>query len=70
MLSQKRGIEDITECIHLKPNADNYSLRGFTYSLLGQHQLAIEDYNEVIRLKPDSADGYASRGIDYGYLKR
>lgn len=70
MLSQKRGIEDITECIRLKPDADNYSLRGYTYSMLGQHQLAIEDYNEVIRLKPDYASAHYNRGVVYGKLSQ
>jgi tetratricopeptide (TPR) repeat protein len=32
---------------------------------LSQHQRAIEDYNKTIRLKPDYANAYVSRGIAY-----
>ena len=31
----------------------------------GQYQMAIEDYNKAIRLKPDDADAYNNRGTIY-----
>ena len=35
------------------------------YTILGQYQRAIEDYNEAIRIKPDYADAYYNRGVAY-----
>ena len=36
------------------------------YEDLGQYQRAIQDYDGVIRLKPDLADAYYARGNAYG----
>jgi tetratricopeptide (TPR) repeat protein len=38
--------------------------RGIVYEELGQHQRAIEEYNDAIRLKPDYAEAYFLRGFD------
>ena len=38
------------------------------YVRLGQYQLAIDDYNEAIRLKPDYANAYNNRGSAYSRL--
>ena len=47
---------------------DNYlahNSRGIAYGERGQYQLAIEDFNEAIRLKPDYAKAYHNRGFAY-----
>lgn len=50
----KKKTEYLNEAIRLKPDvAEVYILRGAAYGKLGQHQRAIEDYNQGIRLKPD-----------------
>jgi tetratricopeptide (TPR) repeat protein len=45
-----------------------YYNRGVAYGVLGQHQRAIEDYNQAIRLKWDDAKPYINRGMMYGNL--
>ena len=45
-----------------------FSLKLMIFSQLGQHQRAIKDYDEAIRLQPDLATAYNNRGIAYGNL--
>lgn len=45
-----------------------YSLRGFTYNILGNLQEAIKDYDEAIRLKPQVPISYVERGTAYSRL--
>ena len=42
-----------------------YANRGLSYANLGQHQRAIEDYDEAIRLDPGLAPAYGNRGVAY-----
>jgi lipoprotein NlpI len=42
-----------------------YKARGNAYLFKGQYDLAIQDYSQVIRLKPDLADAYSNRGVAY-----
>ena len=51
-----------------KNNHFAHNNRGVAYDELGQNQLAIEDYNEAIRLKPDLAGTYNNRGVVYNKL--
>jgi len=51
-----------------KDNFLAYSRLGNAYDKLGQHQRAIENFNEVIRLKPDYFIAYNGRGISYEIL--
>ena len=39
-----------------------YYNRGFAYEEKGEHDQAIADYTEAIRLKPDYAEAYYNRG--------
>ena len=53
-----RAVEDFSQAIHLDPgHCPAYYARGFSYSKLGEHQKAIEDYLEVLK-------------IDYGLSSR
>jgi tetratricopeptide (TPR) repeat protein len=42
-----------------------YNNRGTAYSSKGDHDRAIQDYNEAIRLRPDFALAYEERGDSY-----
>ena len=42
-----------------------YYNRGLMYYNKGDHDRAIADYNEVIRIKPDFAEAYNNRGVAY-----
>ena len=41
------------------------NIRGNSYDALGQHDLAIADYMEAIRLLPDFSAAYANIGLQY-----
>jgi len=38
-------------------------MRGYAYYNLGQHQRAIQDFNEAIRIDPQHAYAYYMRGL-------
>jgi tetratricopeptide (TPR) repeat protein len=48
-----------------KDNTLAYHHLGFVYDELGQYQLAINNYNEAIRIKPNYAKYYNNRGAAY-----
>ena len=45
-----------------------YTNRGNAYSKLGQHQRALQDYNDAVRLDPQSAFSHANRALSYTVL--
>jgi len=46
-----------------------YNKRGIAYDKIKQHQKAIDDYSEAIRLKPDYVDALYNRALTYGKLE-
>ena len=42
-----------------------YLLSGGVHNSRGEHDWAIEDYNTVIKLNPDSVEAYIHRGLAY-----
>ncbi len=55
----------------MNPNyAESYYGRGNVYADSGQHQKAIEDLNNAVRLKHDYTDAYNNRGTVYHELGR
>lgn len=52
---------------HLKSSEDYkaYINRGIAYSMMNQIELALNDYNKSIQLKPKSENSYYNRGIAY-----
>ena len=58
------AITDFDEAIKLKLEpglANAYLMRGLVKAALGQHKLAITDYDTAIRLDPNLAETYSSR---------
>ena len=45
------------------PSAVSYNYRGGAYSIQGQHERAIEDFNQAIRLDPLYFEAYDNRGF-------
>lgn len=62
-------IDNLTKFIALDAtSAAAYNNRGNSYADLGQHEQAVEDYNQAIKLNPDYAAFYYNRGISYDAL--
>ena len=63
----KDAIEHFNKAIYLYKEhaAEFYNNRGLACANLGQYQLSIKDYNEVIRLKTDDYIFYSNRGVAY-----
>jgi len=71
--SPQAQVEMFTRCLdtgRLNGNekATTFKQRAVAYMHLGQHQRAIEDTNQAIKLKPGDADGYYLRGFAYRAL--
>ena len=57
----KKALEDFNRAVSLEQNADNYYQRGATYQLLGEHRLAIADFDQVIDMIPDLGNAFFAR---------
>ena len=57
----QKALEDFTRAVQIAPNADNYFQRAATYQAMGEHRLAIEDFDEVIAYQPDESPAYFAR---------
>ncbi len=57
----RKALEDFNRAVELAPNADNYYQRASTYQILGEHRLALGDFDQVIGFLPDQAQGYFAR---------
>jgi tetratricopeptide (TPR) repeat protein len=44
----RKAVEDFTKAVDLEPNLDNYFQRASTYQQLGEHGLAIADFDRAI----------------------
>jgi tetratricopeptide (TPR) repeat protein len=51
-----------------KDKATTYKQRAVAYMHLGQHQRALDDVNEALKIRPDDADNYYLRGMTYRAL--
>jgi len=58
------AIEDLTKAITSRPTTPTRTLTGPGLRSPRQPRFALDDYNKIIELRPDSADAYANRGID------
>jgi len=55
------AIDDLTHAVEYEPNLDNYFQRASTYQLLGEHKLAIADFDQAVALSPDQPHTYFAR---------
>jgi len=56
------SVEQYTQVINQNPcHAPAYLNRGFAYHQQGRYEMAIQDYEEAIRLNPDFIDAYYLR---------
>ena len=54
------------DCVTKSPDkARTHNNRGTVYIKLGQHQLAVEDFNHAIRINPDYTEAYYNLGLAY-----
>ena len=53
-----------------KNNAESYLLRGRVYRYTGKYRLAKDDFEVVIRLKPDWSEGYRNMGNILLFMKK
>ena len=65
-----KAVEDLNKAIRYYKTADKslydlYHMRGVIYEFLENQKAALSDYNRMIRLCPDSADGYMLRADLY-----
>ncbi|MBN1199665.1 MAG: tetratricopeptide repeat protein [Bacteroidales bacterium] len=57
------AIEDLTQSLALVENGSTYMRRGFAYLLEGKFTLALQDFNEALRLIPSNKEAIFGRGI-------
>lgn len=59
------------KAVHLEPkSARVYNLRGNAYRRAGRYYLAVQDYDQAVRLAPQLAESYAGRAFAYTLLSR
>ena len=56
------------EALNFGEYAEIYNNRGVSYNDLGQHELAISDYDKALELNPNYADAYNNRGLAHALL--
>jgi len=68
----KKAADDLTNSIKLRSGNTAVALvyRAGTYSALGQHQKALDDYNMAISLAPTYLTIYMERGQEYHRLRQ
>ena len=75
---ERFSLQDYYGAIHLLSDlvdrgcrfADVFHLRGLSYSLLGQHDRALEEFEAALKLNPRYIEAHIHRGIVLGELGR
>ena len=73
--SSGNSMQELNDAIQMYPTDwIPYTVRGYEYAELGQYQLAIQDYDERIRLAGEYAPGielaFTNRGLCYFELEQ
>jgi tetratricopeptide (TPR) repeat protein len=71
--SPQGQVDMLTRCLDTgrlagEGKATTFKQRAIAYMHLGRHQLALDDINQAMKLKPDDADVYYLRGFAYRAL--
>jgi tetratricopeptide (TPR) repeat protein len=68
----RRAIDDYTESLLLHPKKPQVLLRrrGWCYLARGANQLALDDFDDVIKLTPEDADAFSGRGLARALMGR
>ena len=64
------AIKVFTAAIRRKPSSEIYNARGMIWQHKGEYDIAIKDYNEAIRINPESSSAYNNRGNCYLIKKK
>lgn len=64
----ENAIQAFTKCIEFEPIEQFYFLRGICFGELERHEEAICDFEAVIAINADSAEGYLNRGVSHYHL--
>ena len=59
---------DFTEAIEVNPSHEAYKLRGLTYLVLGNLDMAIVDGTEIIKMAPNASESYNIRMEAYAQI--
>jgi tetratricopeptide (TPR) repeat protein len=65
VLPLNAALQYFTDAIKREPRARDFAIRGNIWATNGQHDEAISDYNESIRLNPKDSATYNHRGISW-----
>lgn len=57
----RRALEDYSKAIGLEPNLDNYFQRAATYQQLGEHKLAVADFDKALQEDPQQPHIFYAR---------
>jgi protein O-mannosyl-transferase len=63
--SYESAIDDYSQAIYVKPDAENHERRAIAYAKLGRIGEAIQDFTSAIAMDPQSATLYYNRGTAY-----
>lgn len=63
------SLQDANQAIGLHPDADTYTTRAVTYTGMGLHELAIQDFDSAIRHAPSEGALYLNRAFAHERLK-
>lgn len=61
----EKFLSDLTKSIEIKPTAWSHTKRGDFYADKKNHQKALEDYTQAIKLDPYKHELYTKRGMEY-----
>jgi tetratricopeptide (TPR) repeat protein len=62
-----QAVDYFTAQIKALPDTELYNHRGIVRNARGEHELAIADFNEAIRLDPRNEAAYLNRGLAWSY---